>query len=142
MGVHSVSEEEPRKVWGFRAEYARFDEAKAYADWKFTYSAEVVAENQPAPGAGVPPTGAMEPPATISPQSPPVPIPTQPSRDDPNRKKICDNLLRSDRGRCKLALYNEGSDVGALCEQSAQLRYASCLDPDGSSLPPLVISKP
>ena len=32
----------------------QFDAAKKYSDWKFTYSAEVVAENQPVPVAAVP----------------------------------------------------------------------------------------
>lgn len=121
MGVHSISEEEPRKVWGFQKDYAQFDAAKKYSDWKFTYSAEVVAENQPVPVAAVPSSAEDTPTAAPTPETVEIPKPTPPSKDDPNRKRTCENFSRSDRGTCAFVRFRDGSFrswCGTSCSRS------------------------
>jgi type II secretory pathway pseudopilin PulG len=137
MGVYSQSEEEPRKISGFRTEYEKFAEAKKYSDWKFTFDAAIVADKTASPGQGGPQPGGGPPPGTPPPQpAPHPPVPTVPSKDDPNRKKICDNFLRIDRGTCTSVRQTSGDEAGARCDQSALLRNAACLDAE--RLPPLV----
>jgi type II secretory pathway pseudopilin PulG len=137
MGVHSQSEQEPRKTSGFRAEDEQFAAAKKYSDWNFTYAATIVADSATAPGQGGPQPGGGAAPVTPPPEpAPPPPVPTVPSKDDPNRKKICDNFLRIDRGTCTSVRQNSGDEAGARCDQSALLRNAACLD--AARLPPLV----
>jgi type II secretory pathway pseudopilin PulG len=46
LGVHSLSEEEPLKLAGFRPRDAAFEGARKYSDWKFVRTAPV----QPAAG--------------------------------------------------------------------------------------------
>lgn len=41
LGVHSLSEERPLKVAGFRPRDAAFEGAQKYSEWKFTYALPV-----------------------------------------------------------------------------------------------------
>jgi type II secretory pathway pseudopilin PulG len=66
QGVHSVSEEAPLKIAGFRVRDASFEGAQKYADWKFIHSPAVSkpAAAKPAPGAaGTPQPNPMGAPA-------------------------------------------------------------------------------
>ena len=137
MGVYSVSEQEPQKIAGFRTQYEQFADAKRYSGWKFTYAGAIVAQNTAPPVEGVPLAGGIAAPeATVQPS--PSPVPTVPSRDDPNRKAICVNVLLVDRGMCEFVRQREGKEIGARCDQSALLRNTACMD--AAALPPLLTS--
>jgi type II secretory pathway pseudopilin PulG len=47
-GVHSVSEERPNKVAGFKARDAGFDKAAKYSDWRFIHTMPAPAAAKPA----------------------------------------------------------------------------------------------
>jgi type II secretory pathway pseudopilin PulG len=134
MGVYSLSEREPRKIDGFRVRDEAFIGAASYAEWKFGYVAAAAADSEtgaapvPGEGQGVPPgDGSSEEPSPPSPL-PPAPPPTVPDKDDPNRKRICDNILRTDRASCALVRFNSGLDAGARCETSAIARNTACMN--------------
>ena len=137
MGIYSVSEQEPQKIARFRTQYEQFADAKKYSDWKFTYAGAIVAQNAVAPVQGAPPAGqivARE--ATVPPS--PSPVPAVRSRDDPNRRAICDNVLLVDRGMCEFVRQRDGKEFGARCDQSALLRNTACMA--AAALPPLLNS--
>ena len=58
LGVHSLSQERPLKVAGFRARDAAFEGAQKYSEWKFVHALPA----QPAPKPGAPP----KTPASVS----------------------------------------------------------------------------
>jgi type II secretory pathway pseudopilin PulG len=58
LGVHSLSEEKPLKVAGFRVRDATFEGAQKYSEWMFVHALPV----QPAPKPGAPP----KTPASVS----------------------------------------------------------------------------
>ena len=56
QGVHSVSEDAPLKIAGFRVRDASLEGAQKYADWKFIHTPAAKPAAAPAkPGAGTPP---------------------------------------------------------------------------------------
>jgi type II secretory pathway pseudopilin PulG len=59
VGVHSLSEQVPKKTHGFPPEYAQFAKAASYQDWKFIDTPTVEAP----PGKGATPTGTVTGPA-------------------------------------------------------------------------------
>ena len=74
MGVHSLSEDKPLKVAGFRPPLQGFESAQNYSDWKFIYTppAQAAAPLKPAaPGAPAPTQPATTPtPPAITPTPP------------------------------------------------------------------------
>lgn len=141
MGVYSMSEGVPRKVWGFAEHEESFTGAKIYSDWKFVHSAVVADDHAPpavpSPDGGVPP--GIDPSAPSQPAAP-TPVPSAPPKDDPRRKQICDSMLRLDLGSCTMVRSNAGDDAGTQCERSAQQRHAACMNAE--PMPPLAIPNP
>ncbi len=136
MGVHSLSALEPRKIAGFRTRNEEFAGATSYTDWKFGYIAAVVAENGAAPPANVPVDGVLPDPASVVPPTQVIEA-TVPSKNDPNRKRICENFSRTDRGTCAFVRFRDGADAGPRCDQSAAARNEACMN--ALPLPPLAI---
>lgn len=130
MAVYSLSDREPRKTAGFRERDEAFTGATSYADWKFGYAATAIAQSD-AVAAPVP----ASPNPVVAPTL--IPEPVVSSKDDPNRKKICESFSRSDRDTCSIIRSRDGTDGGARCEQSAAARKQACMD--AVPLPPLDI---
>ena len=57
-GVFSLSEKAPIKIAAFREEYAGFENAQKYSDWKFVFKPASVARPGPTPGSAPPQPGA------------------------------------------------------------------------------------
>lgn len=133
MGVYSLSKSEPRKIAGFRVRDEAFTDAVSYADWKFGYTATAVVESEAgaAPAPGATPINPIVAPAQ-------TPEPTVSSKDDPNRKRICENFSRTDRDTCAFVRSRDGADAGARCEESAAARNEACMD--AMQMPPLDIA--
>ena len=126
MGVYSLSEHEPRKISGFRPRDEAFEGAASYSDWQFAYAVAVPPEQAAAtPAPGVPQDSGGGGPVTVPPE--PAPVQTVPSKDDPNRKQLCDSILRTDKSRCALERFNAGTDAGLRCDDSAAARNAACM---------------
>jgi type II secretory pathway pseudopilin PulG len=81
MGVHSKSEEEPRKKANFLLRDRDFQAAKTYADWKFVYTPALQTGAKP-PAATAP---GAQPAASPAPAAPPAPSPS-PSVPPPGAK--------------------------------------------------------
>ena len=85
MGVHSKSEQEPRKTANFLLRDRDFQAAKTYADWKFVYTPALQAGAKPAataaPGAQPQPSSSPSPSPSPSqsPSTPPAPSPSSPA---------------------------------------------------------------
>jgi type II secretory pathway pseudopilin PulG len=139
MGVYSLSELRPLKIAGFRMRDQAFADGTSYADWKFGYDTAATAETDstsaPVPAAGLPGAEAPEAPSALP---VPTPVPTVPSKDDPDRQRICDGIFRTDKARCSLVRFKNGTDAGARCDASAFARNAACLS--AVPLPPLVVA--
>ena len=83
MGVHSKSEEEPRKKANFNLRDRDFQAAKTYADWKFVYTPALQTSGKPAaapaPGAQPQAPGAAPAATAPAPSATPSPPPSAPA---------------------------------------------------------------